>query len=439
MSDESVYCGKCGAESFLGAHFCMRCGGQLSGGAKDNAGPGTLRQPAPKTATASVRQNPPAPGPELDDIDRSFDSLVAEAPPVSNKERPDPRQAFRVLAQEHLRPIRDFMIELEFGDAKEQSIPICSAAIEKLRRPAGALGSGHGLMTAIGELSAAFARLKGASDARIAEERAVLKRAYGALIKELPRDISHDVDHAVTEPAGGDELPARANQDSQSSQDPSSGGPSNHEGRPEYMMDNGSSPKEKRTVVEEGSHFKGTLSSSCPVDVRGRIDGEVETPSLTVSSSGAVHGLARVEALRSQGELAGEFDADTVELSGVVKDNTVVRARSMQVKLSSDRGKLQVVFGECELPAAEAVPEPAAAEAVPEPAAAPAPDAPPAADAEFAAPAAGIAEAVPPVLDPAPDAEARTEPGFVGDETGTGRRSRRQRGSRHSEPPPAMS
>jgi hypothetical protein len=75
----------------------------------------------------------------------------------------------------------------------------------------------------------------------------------------------------------------------------------------------------------------------------------VTTPALTVSKSGAVHGRAKVASVQSEGELSGEFDADTVELAGSVRDNTVIRARSLQVKLASERGKLQVIFGECEL------------------------------------------------------------------------------------------
>jgi cytoskeletal protein CcmA (bactofilin family) len=104
----------------------------------------------------------------------------------------------------------------------------------------------------------------------------------------------------------------------------------------------------KVTVVEEGTEFKGTLTSSCPVDVRGRVEGELQTPSLTVSASGAVHGHAKVGAVRSEGEISGEFEADSVELSGRVRDNTVIRARSLEVKLERTRG-IQVMFGECEL------------------------------------------------------------------------------------------
>jgi cytoskeletal protein CcmA (bactofilin family) len=108
-------------------------------------------------------------------------------------------------------------------------------------------------------------------------------------------------------------------------------------------------PGAKRTLVEEGTQFKGSLSSSCPIVVRGRIDGDVSAPSLQVSSTGAVHGKVKVGSIESEGELSGEFDADVIQLSGVVRDKTVVRAKSLEVKLAPATGKMQVVFGECVL------------------------------------------------------------------------------------------
>jgi cytoskeletal protein CcmA (bactofilin family) len=115
---------------------------------------------------------------------------------------------------------------------------------------------------------------------------------------------------------------------------------------------------DKQTLVEEGTQFKGSLSSNCPVVVRGRIEGDVQAPSLTVSTSGAVHGKVKVDELRSKGEIAGEFDAEIVQLSGSVKDNTIIRAKSLEVKLSPTTGKLQVVFGECTLDVGEGAPKP---------------------------------------------------------------------------------
>jgi cytoskeletal protein CcmA (bactofilin family) len=106
---------------------------------------------------------------------------------------------------------------------------------------------------------------------------------------------------------------------------------------------------QKQTLVEEGTQFKGSITSSCPVVVRGRIEGDIETPSLTVSSSGSVQGKAKVGAVISEGEIAGEFDAETVQLSGKVNDDTVIQAKTLEIKLATEKGKMQVVFGNTEL------------------------------------------------------------------------------------------
>jgi cytoskeletal protein CcmA (bactofilin family) len=105
----------------------------------------------------------------------------------------------------------------------------------------------------------------------------------------------------------------------------------------------------RKTLVEEGTSFKGSLSSNCPIEVKGRIEGDVTAPALSVSASGSVHGKVKVGEMQSHGELAGEFDADVVQLSGTVKDSTIIRAKSLEVKLSPTEGKMQVVFGECHL------------------------------------------------------------------------------------------
>jgi cytoskeletal protein CcmA (bactofilin family) len=113
---------------------------------------------------------------------------------------------------------------------------------------------------------------------------------------------------------------------------------------------------DRRTLVEEGTQLKGSLTSTCPVLVRGKIDGDVAAPALTVSPSGAINGKARVGELQAEGELSGEFDADVVQLSGKVLDRTVIRAKTLSVQLASENGRLQVVFGECELNVGEPPP-----------------------------------------------------------------------------------
>src|SRR5579883_2870035 len=113
-------------------------------------------------------------------------------------------------------------------------------------------------------------------------------------------------------------------------------------------------PADRTTIVEEGTKFKGALESSCPILVRGRVEGDLQAPSLTVSASGAIHGHIKVQEIRSEGELAGEFDAELVQLSGTVQDNTVIRARSLEVKLTGEADKMEVVFGECVLEVGDA-------------------------------------------------------------------------------------
>lgn len=109
----------------------------------------------------------------------------------------------------------------------------------------------------------------------------------------------------------------------------------------------------KQTLVEEGTELKGTLKSSCQVVVNGSIDGQIEAPALMIANTGTVLGTVKAERLRSEGTLAGNIDADDVYLSGVVRSNTVIRAKKLEVKLQPERGKLEVTFGECLLEVGE--------------------------------------------------------------------------------------
>jgi cytoskeletal protein CcmA (bactofilin family) len=189
----------------------------------------------------------------------------------------------------------------------------------------------------------------------------------------------------------------------------------------------------KHTVVEEGSSFKGTLTSSCPIHVHGRIEGDLETPSLTVSATGVVHGKVKVGIVRSQGELAGEFDADSIELAGTVRDNTVIRARSLEVKLASTRGKLQVIFGECELAVGDEPTEHDAVEPAPSLVESSEPAAPPMVALEAGAALEGASQLVTPAVptveeDDETDEELEADAPEAQPEGGKRRRKRKQAG-----------
>jgi cytoskeletal protein CcmA (bactofilin family) len=110
----------------------------------------------------------------------------------------------------------------------------------------------------------------------------------------------------------------------------------------------------KRTLIEEGTELKGTLTSTCPIVVMGRVEGEMTGPSVEVTESGILCGKAKVTTLTSRGELAGEFDAEVVELSGRVRDKTLIRAQSLEVSLKRDGGRIEMVFGDCELAVGDA-------------------------------------------------------------------------------------
>jgi cytoskeletal protein CcmA (bactofilin family) len=101
----------------------------------------------------------------------------------------------------------------------------------------------------------------------------------------------------------------------------------------------------KATVVEEGTTLKGSLSSSCAVNILGKIDGEVTGPLVEVASSGSIRGTVKATTIRSRGELSGRFEADEIELAGRVLDDTVIKAKVLQLA----PGASGIVFGACQL------------------------------------------------------------------------------------------
>jgi cytoskeletal protein CcmA (bactofilin family) len=109
-------------------------------------------------------------------------------------------------------------------------------------------------------------------------------------------------------------------------------------------------PRERKvTTVEAESEFKGTLTSKCSVLVHGTVDGQVNTPELTVTDTGLVVGIVTARELRSSGVLQGHLTAETMYISGTVRDNTVIRARSLEVNPARLTDPLHVVFGDCVL------------------------------------------------------------------------------------------
>jgi len=103
----------------------------------------------------------------------------------------------------------------------------------------------------------------------------------------------------------------------------------------------------KQTTVEEGTQFRGTLQSNGQVLVRGVVEGDLSAPTVVIAESGSVVGNVKAQSIRSEGVLAGHVDADEIVLSGSVRSDTVIRARTLEVKLQSTDKKLELTFGEC--------------------------------------------------------------------------------------------
>lgn len=106
---------------------------------------------------------------------------------------------------------------------------------------------------------------------------------------------------------------------------------------------------EKHTLVEQGTEFKGTMKSSCPVVVNGRIEGELTAPELDVTVSGTVQGTIKAERLSSRGVLSGNVDAGDLFLSGSIGSKTVIKAKNLEVKLTPEAGRMELTIGECTL------------------------------------------------------------------------------------------
>jgi cytoskeletal protein CcmA (bactofilin family) len=111
-----------------------------------------------------------------------------------------------------------------------------------------------------------------------------------------------------------------------------------------------SETKTANQTIESGTEFDGVVRSLCPIVVSGQLKGEIFAPMLTVTTEGSVNGKVKVSRLKAEGSLAGDIEADSVELSGSVSDGTVIRANAIEVKLNQAAGRqLQVRFGNCEL------------------------------------------------------------------------------------------
>jgi cytoskeletal protein CcmA (bactofilin family) len=143
-----------------------------------------------------------------------------------------------------------------------------------------------------------------------------------------------------------------------------------------------------RTSIERGAKMKGRLASEHPIVVRGAVDGEVTGPAVEVTETGVIAGKIRATELRSRGEIGGEITADDMELSGQVRDGSVLRAKRLEIRA----GATGVTFGTCQIEAGDAPDKAAVIAAV---SATNRPATPPPLPPQAAAPSTGVPEEIP--------------------------------------------
>ncbi len=119
------------------------------------------------------------------------------------------------------------------------------------------------------------------------------------------------------------------------------------------------SDKTVGTWIAEGTAVEGTVVSKCGITLSGELKGDVSAPSLTVEPSGRIDGAVEVSELTSQGEISGRIKAKNIQLAGRVRDNTVISAETLEVKLAEPGRGVQLAFGECELNVGKPVKVPA--------------------------------------------------------------------------------
>ncbi len=180
--------------------------------------------PTEKNVRRSVR--PAAPEPftadkaGVESIAQTFDRLLgsevdsrfgdikqaSERPPAAGALDDGPaglaevRDLFEQLAANHVRPVREFVIDLRWGEASREWVPLCLSAVDSLQRGAQKLGLGE-LDAALGGFAASLHVVAGEPGSIILEgaTRDGMLKAYDRLVEVLPKAFALDMDRSQRE------------------------------------------------------------------------------------------------------------------------------------------------------------------------------------------------------------------------------------------------
>ena len=172
----------------------------------------SLRPPPPPAKRESVRPRLPGspstfPGFDEGSILDAFDALLSEG--TSGVAGSDPnvdlapvRELFAELAANHMRHVRDFMIDVKWGEAPRQWIDICIPAVASLRRAAERLELAElalGLDAFSAELRATTSDAERVARTISGETKDRLLDRYGQLVAILPQAFALDRDKSQRE------------------------------------------------------------------------------------------------------------------------------------------------------------------------------------------------------------------------------------------------
>lgn len=141
------------------------------------------------------------------EVDQSFEMVAraSDGPPVEGIAEADlaeVRALFAQLASNHVRQVRDFMIDLRWGEATIEWIAICSPALKSLRRAADKLELAE-LVTALDVFWQHLTNTQAQAAGRSIEgdRRDVILAAYEKLATIMPQAFALDMDRAQREAA----------------------------------------------------------------------------------------------------------------------------------------------------------------------------------------------------------------------------------------------
>lgn len=109
-------------------------------------------------------------------------------------------------------------------------------------------------------------------------------------------------------------------------------------------MTNGTAPATKwpdpvkagarRSILAADLVVNGDVASTGPVDVQGRVTGQVKAPEIQIAPTGTIDGTALAHHLSVQGHISGAIEAQTVSLSA----SSIIQADVMHERIAIEAG-----------------------------------------------------------------------------------------------------